>query len=305
MNIHVENQVAQNSVNKIERIHNPTPEEFKRATLSYRQPVIVTGKIAEWKAFSLWSIDYLNKVVGNKEINVNISKNKIFTFDPETEDTFPSTKMQFTEFTDWINQEKKDEQYYYLQQQPIEISFPELFPDVEIPNYLNKNFFMIANLWIGTGGNTTPLHWDAARNLLSQVRGRKKILLFEPKQAAFLYPFPAHSKTPHMSYLNIDKPDFDKFPKFQKAKYIECLLEPGEMLFIPAFWWHHVYSLDRVNIAVNFWWQANLKDYFAPQARRILVQRPQILWAVLLQQSNWFLKIFKDFTGQIFYKKRM
>ncbi|MFL9458793.1 cupin-like domain-containing protein [Tolypothrix bouteillei VB521301_2] len=96
-----------------------------------------------------------------------------------------------------------------------------------------------------------------------------------------------------MSYLNIDKPDFDKFPKFKKAKYMECLLEPGEMLFIPAFWWHHVYSLDRVNIAVNFWWQADWKDYFAPQARRILVHNPKQGW-----------DIFKNLVGKFLTKNR-
>ncbi|KYC42616.1 hypothetical protein WA1_15555 [Scytonema hofmannii PCC 7110] len=303
MNIHVENQVAQTSVKKIERIHKPTPEEFKQVTRSYTQPIIITEKIAEWKAFDLWSIDYLNSVVGNKEINVNVSKNKIFTFDPETEDTFPSTKMQFTDFTNWILNGRKSDQYYYLQQHPIESSFPELFPDIETPDYINKNLLMVSNLWMGTGGNTTPLHWDAAKNLLSQVRGRKRILLFEPKQTAFLYPFSVHSKTPHMSHVNIDKPDLDKFPKFQNAKSMECVLEPGEMLFIPAFWWHQVYSLDQINIAVNFWWQANLKDYLTPQAKQILIQRPKFFWAIILQRTNPYWKLIKDFVVRISNKK--
>ena len=303
MNIAVENKLAQTSGKKIERINKPTPEEFKRATHSYTQPVIITGKIADWKAFSLWSIDYLNTVVGDKEFNVNVSKNKIFTFDPETEDTFPSTKMQFTDFTDWILQEKKADQYYYLQQHPIETFFPELFPDIEIPDYFNKKLFMLANLWIGTGGNTTPLHWDGAQNLLCQVRGRKRVLLFEPKQTPFLYPYSVDSKTPHMSHLNIDKPDLEKFPKFQKAKYIEYILEPGEMLFIPTFWWHQVYSLEQVNIAVNFWWVANLKDYLTPQGRKFAIEKPKFFWGILLQRPNWFWKILKDFTERISNKK--
>ncbi|KYC42615.1 hypothetical protein WA1_15550 [Scytonema hofmannii PCC 7110] len=292
MKLHVENQVIQTSVKKIERIYQPTQEQFKQATRSYTQPIIITGKIAEWKAFDLWSIDYLNSVVGNKEVKISISKNKIFTFAPENDFILPSIQMPFTDFTNWILHEKKADHYYYLYQTPIESSFPELFPDIEIPEYVNKNLIMVSNLWIGTGGNTTPLHWDSAKNLLSQVRGRKRILLFEPKQTAFLYPFSVHSKTPHMSHLNIDKPDLDKFPKFQNAKSIECTLEPGEMLFIPAFWWHQVYSLDQINIAINFWWQANLKDYLTPQARRILIQNPKQVWYIL-----------KDFAKKLYEKK--
>ncbi|GAX38631.1 cupin-like domain-containing protein [Nodularia sp. NIES-3585] len=304
MNIRLENKFSQTSVN-IERIHKPTREEFKNKTLSYRKPVIITGKIPDWKAFGLWSIDYLNTVIGNKEVDVNVSKNKMFTVDPETEVILPSKKIQFTEFTDWIIQEKKADQYYYLQQSPIQTSFPELFPDIEIPDYMNQNLFMITNLWIGTGGNITPLHWDAAQNLLSQVRGRKRILLFEPKQISFLYPFSVHSQTPHISHLNIDKLDIEKFPKFQKAKYTECILEPGEMLFIPAFWWHQVYSLDQLNIAVNFWWKANLKDYFTAPARRFLLKKPNLFWVMVLQKPNLFWKIIEDFAGLISYKKRV
>jgi len=285
MNNSVKNKFAQPSVNKIERIHKPTPEEFKHITRSYRQPVIVTGKIAEWKAFASWSIDYLNTVVGNKEVNVNVSKNKIFTLDPETEVACPYIKMQFTDFTDWIIQEKKDDQYYYLQQNPIEAFFPELLPDIEIPDYVDKKLFMVTNLWIGTGGNVTPLHWDSAQNLLSQVRGRKRVVLFEPKQTSFLYPFSVYSTMPHLSHINIEKPDINKFPKFKKAKGIECMLEPGEMLFIPAFWWHQVHSLEQLNIAINFWWKANIKDYFTAPARRFLIRRPKLFWSVVLQKT--------------------
>ncbi|QSJ20133.1 cupin-like domain-containing protein [Nostoc sp. UHCC 0702] len=286
MNIAVENKLAQTSVKKIERIHKPTLEEFKQATHSYSQPVIITGKIAEWKAFSLWSIDYLNTVLSKKEINVSVSQTQRFAFEPENDYVLPTTKMQFTEFTDWILQSNKADQYYYLNQNPIETSFPELLPDIETPEYFNKKLFLVANLWIGTGGNTIPLHWDSAQNLLCQVRGRKRFLLFEPKQTPFLYPFPVDSKISHMSPVNIEKPDLDKFPKFQKAKYIEDILEPDEMLYIPPFWWHQFYSLDQLNISVNFWWMANLKDYFAPQSRRIFLKNPKQLWDFL----NYFAK---------------
>ncbi|QSJ20131.1 cupin-like domain-containing protein [Nostoc sp. UHCC 0702] len=293
MNITVENKLAQTSGKKIERLHKPTPEEFKRATHSYSQPVIITGKIAEWKAFFLWSIDYLNTVVGDKEIIASVSQNKVFGYD-QGESSYPNIKMLFREFTDWIVQGKKGDQSYYLQQHTIDIFFPELYPDIETPDYIPKKLLAQSNLWIGTGDNITPLHWDAAQNLLCQVRGRKRVLLFEPKQTPFLYPASVHSKTPHISHLNsIDKPDFEKFPKFQKAKYTECLLEQGEMLFIPTYWWHQVYSLDQLNIAANFWWYGNFQHYLAPQGRRFLLQRPIMFWYLFkeLARALWRNKI--------------
>ncbi len=281
MNRTATNKFNLTSVNQIERIHKPTPEQFKQKILSSRKPVIITGKMTNWKAFYFWSIDYLNTVVGNKEINVHVSKNKIFNVAPEAGFTIVSKKMNFTDFTDWIVQEKTNDEYYYLQQSPITIIFPELVPDIEVPDYIDKKLFMITNLWMGTGGNVSPLHHDMSENLLCQVRGRKRIVLFEPKQTALLYPFPAYSKIPHMSQLNIDKPDIDKFPKFQKAKYMECLLEPGEMLFIPAFWWHQVYSQDQLNISINFWWKTTFKEYLTPPGRRLVAQIPGLIWQTI------------------------
>ncbi|MBD2603282.1 cupin-like domain-containing protein [Scytonema hofmannii FACHB-248] len=281
MNITAQNKFNQTSVNQIERIHKPTLDEFKQKIFSSRKPVIITGKINDWKAYSLWSVDYLNNVVGNKEINVNFSKKQIFDFDPKAQFSMVSKKMKFTDFTDWIFQEKTTDEYYYLQQSPIKISFPELIPDIEVPDYIDKKLFIVTNLWIGTGGNVSQLHYDMSENLLSQLRGRKRVLLFEPKQTSLLYPFPAHSKIPHMSQLNIDQLDIDQFPRFQKAKYMECLLEPGEMLFIPAFWWHQVYSLDQLNISINFWWKTNFKEYFTPPGRRLILQVPGLIWQTL------------------------
>ncbi|NET74474.1 MAG: cupin-like domain-containing protein, partial [Sphaerospermopsis sp. SIO1G2] len=209
-----------------------------------------------------------------------------FTFDTETGETLSSKKMKFSEFANWLAQEKDSEQYYYLQQQPIKLVFPELLPDIEIPDYMSRKSFMVANIWIGTGGNTTPLHWDAAQNILCQIRGRKKLSLFAPNQTEFLYPHSVDSKAPHLSYVNIDKPDVEKFPKYQDSQKIECVLEAGEMLFMPPFWWHHVNSLDPLNIAVNFWWKANLKQYFTPQGKTFMLKKPLIVLALLLQKAN-------------------
>lgn len=110
-------------------------------------------------------------------------------------------------------------------------------------------------------------------NLFTQVSNHKRFLLFDPQQTSSLYPFPATSKIPHMSQINIEKPDLDKFPNFQKAKYFECIVKPGEILFIPAFWWHQVYSLvnsnQELNISVIFWSKPPISQFLTPPGRTI------------------------------------
>jgi hypothetical protein len=56
--------------------------------------------------------------------------------------------------------------------------------------------------------------------------------------------------------VRIDAPDFEKFPRFRAAWAAAQIadLEPGDALFIPYMWWHHVESREKFNVLVNYWW---------------------------------------------------
>lgn len=53
--------------------------------------------------------------------------------------------------------------------------------------------------------------------------------------------------------VDVENPDVVQFPDFLKASYQECVLEPGEVLFIPKQHWHYVRSLE-LSFSVSFWW---------------------------------------------------
>ena len=44
-----------------------------------------------------------------------------------------------------------------------------------------------------------------------------------------------------------------KEEEFRKIPYVDCILEPGDTLYIPIGWWHYVRSLS-VSFSVSFWW---------------------------------------------------
>ena len=282
MDTKVQYQFDSTKATAIERIDRPTPEEFKKNFFSCKKPVIITGKMENWKALSSWTPDYLNSVLGDKEVDVNVSQNQVFIGDLKNGFALLRNKMKFADFINLLLEPNKPtDKYYYLQQQPIPIVFPDLLEDIQIPEYFDPKLSLPPHLWVGGSDNISPLHYDATNNLLAQVRGRKRLLLFEPKQTTSLYPFPAHSKLAHLSQINIDQPDLNKFPKFQETKYLECILEPGEILFIPPFWWHQVYSLEQLNISVNFWWKIHFKEFFTYPGRRLAAQLPNMLWYTL------------------------
>jgi hypothetical protein len=117
-------------------------------------------------------------------------------------------------------------------------------------------------IWVGNRV-TVPAHFDESSNVACVVAGRRRFTLFPPEQLANLYvgPLDFAPTGAAMSLVRLSAPDPERFPRFAQAlaaaSYAE--LEPGDAIFIPTMWWHHVESLDpRLNVLVNFWWGGSL-----------------------------------------------
>ena len=112
-------------------------------------------------------------------------------------------------------------------------------------------------IWLGTA-ITTPTHLDEWNNIGCVVSGRRRFTLFPPEQIDNLYIGPldfAPTGAP-MSLVRLHEPDFARFPRFRQAltAAVTAVLNPGDAIFIPPLWWHHVESLARFNMLVNYWW---------------------------------------------------
>ncbi|CAH1238274.1 KDM8 [Branchiostoma lanceolatum] len=102
-------------------------------------------------------------------------------------------------------------------------------------------------LWLGSAGNITPLHYDRNHGLLSQIVGCKELVLFSHEDTNNLYPYSSLSDRSHTSRVNLrttDREEIERFPRVAEAQRYHCVLKPGELLYIPPFWWHDVTSLD-------------------------------------------------------------
>lgn len=114
-----------------------------------------------------------------------------------------------------------------------------------------------ARIWLGNE-TTVVAHWDATNNMACVVAGRRRFTLFPPDQVSNLYvgPIDMTISGPPSSLVDVRKPDFEKFPRFREAlrHAIVAELEPGDAIYIPALWWHHVEALSPFNTLVNYWW---------------------------------------------------
>ncbi|NYH50200.1 cupin-like domain-containing protein [Xanthomonas arboricola] len=116
----------------------------------------------------------------------------------------------------------------------------------------------LASIWIG---NRTRIaaHQDLPDNLACVVAGRRRFTLFPPQQLANLYigPLDLTPAGQPVSLVDIAAPDLQRFPRYAQAleHALVAELEPGDALFIPSMWWHHVEALTPFNVLVNFWWR--------------------------------------------------
>ncbi|WP_098497725.1 cupin-like domain-containing protein [Collimonas sp. PA-H2] len=108
--------------------------------------------------------------------------------------------------------------------------------------------------WLGPSGTVTPLHCDYDDNIFAQIWGAKRIFLSPPHHDEFLYPREANAIL-FGSPFNPEAPDFEKFPLARKAAMIECIMQPGELLYVPAGWYHQVRALT-FSLSANRWARA-------------------------------------------------
>ncbi|MFM9438395.1 hypothetical protein ACFDR9_005501 [Janthinobacterium sp. CG_23.3] len=108
--------------------------------------------------------------------------------------------------------------------------------------------------WLGPAGTVTPLHCDYDDNIFAQIWGSKRIFLSPPHHDEFLYPSEANAIL-FGSPFNPEAPDFEKFPLARQATMIECIVNPGDLLYVPAGWYHYVRSLT-FSLSSNRWARA-------------------------------------------------
>ena len=105
--------------------------------------------------------------------------------------------------------------------------------------------------WIGPARTVTPLHCDYDDNLFAQLWGRKRIFLAPPHHDEFLYPREANPLL-FGSPVDPEAPDFERFPLARQAALVELIVEPGDMLYVPAGWYHQVRALS-FSLSSNRW----------------------------------------------------
>lgn len=225
---------------EIVRLTNPDPRRFFEEFVRKGLPAVIRGSM-NWQILER---DPSTLIDGEKEVYV--TEDAVGLYGPGH---YYRTSLPFREVHNRWNA-PHPRKYYYMDQQPIELLHPELLNLIGYPEYIGRDRLVAVNLWMGEG--RLRWHFDRVDNFLAQIHGRKRVRLLPPEELSHLYVF-GHQWS---AIDEIDRVDLSVFPLAGKVRRPEeTVLEKGDMLFIPAAWWHTTASLGSWGASINYWYQ--------------------------------------------------
>lgn len=228
--------------------------QLQRRYIDRNRPVVIRGaRHCRDAAIFDWSGDVLRRAFGSREVPIIESDSPYLSYERNV------SPMPFDRFIERLS--NADDSAYLYYKNSTELLPPGLDDSerlTELAAYMRLS--VMRNLWISGADLTVGLHFDPAENLNIQLRGRKRFTLHPPGIGRF-YPMPMFSQSGHVSRVFREGPTLDaaRFPRFDPSSSIEVMLEEGDILYLPTYWWHRVESLGAENINLNFWWLPKLR----------------------------------------------
>ncbi len=219
----------------VEKRTGMTRENFASEFLDPLIPVVFTDLMDPWPGKTKWTIDFFKKEYGQLQVPVtspNYSK-------PGKGYMEPDMTMSFGEYLTLLQRGPMEYRIFLWN---IFKYVPELMNDFTIPNIMDGFFNDYPFMFFGGQGSYTSMHYDIDMShvFLNQIYGRKRVVLFSPEQSRYLYQHPYTVA----SYVDVNKPDYKRFPALAKAEGYEVIIHPGESLYMPSGYWHYIEYVD-------------------------------------------------------------
>jgi hypothetical protein len=239
------------------------------------EPLVLKGLVREWPVVqaALESADavdrYLRRFYRDATVGAFVGDpgilGRVFYNDDMSGFNYQQVKLKLDALLDLIGKHRNDAEppSFYLGSTTLDTCLPG-FRDHNDVDF--GEISPLASIWLG---NRTRIaaHYDLPHNLACCAAGHRRFTVFPPDQLENLYVGPLDF-TPAgqpISLVDFHNPDYARFPKFeialQNARVAD--LEPGDAIFVPGMWWHHVESLDSFNVLINYWWRQS-PPYMGP-----------------------------------------
>jgi len=230
------------------------------------KPTVLRGLVSAWPAVRAASVSvaavcgYLKQYDTLRPVDVSVGSPSIqgkffYKEDDLGRVNFSRASVPISTVLDQLqNANGPDSHSIAVQSLPIPLALPGFEHENRMPL---QGVGGIPRIWIGNPV-VVQTHLDYNDNVACVVAGRRRFTLFPPEQITNLYIGPIEN-TPGgapVSMVPLDNSDMERYPRFAEALAASQTAElgPGDAIYVPYAWWHHVRSLEPFNILVNYWW---------------------------------------------------
>lgn len=264
----VDKQIREFSGFDVDRIFEQAASETAPAVfrgLASGWPLVQKSRVSAAEASG-----YLLQFYNDSPVTAFVSESdiggRIFYSDGLAEMNFKQIKTSLDWVLDQVRQHEKDPAppTVYMGSTAIDFFLPGFGAENSLPL---GDIRATIRIWLGNR-TTVAAHYDVMDNIACVSAGRRRFTLFPPDQLTNLYVGPIDF-TPagqSVSLVDFSNPDFDRYPRFAEAlAHAEtAVLEPGDAIYIPSMWWHHVEGLESFNVLINHWWREEPEYMGAP-----------------------------------------
>jgi hypothetical protein len=221
----------------ITRVKEISKADFIKYYYKPQIPVLIEGLTKDWPAYKKWDIDYIQSLSGDQVVplyNNEPTKGKQKSAEPTTE-------MKLYDYLEIIKHKPTDLRIFFYD---VMKKMPILANDFNYPDIGLKFFKRLPVMFFGSKGSKVLPHYDMdlADLVHFHFHGNKKVILFAPDQTKYLYkvPYAVHN----IEAINLDNPDFEKFPALKHLEGLEIEMKHGDALYMPSGYWHYITYLN-------------------------------------------------------------
>jgi Cupin-like domain len=217
----------------VKRVETVTRDDFLHDYKAPKTPVVIGQLTAAWPARNKWTLEYLGDVAGDKIVPLYGSQ----AARGRRHQHAPVARMKLREYIALLEGGENNLRLFFFNLMP---TARQLIKDFAYPDIGLKFFTKLPVLFMGGEGAKVQMHFDIdlADILLCHFGGGKRVYLFPPEQTPYLYRVPFSFSCLHG--VNIENPDYEKYPALQYARGFVAELTHGDALYIPSGYWHYV-----------------------------------------------------------------
>jgi cupin-like protein len=229
------------SLSAVDKVSTINSKDFVESYFKPLKPLVIKDVAKAWPALTKWTPEFFKEQHGKKQVKVYDGS---FV---EAGDNYMSG-VKTMNLSDYIEQVLNTPQDLRMFLYNIKSEIPEIINDIVFPDIVNGFSKKFVFMFFGCKDSVTQMHFDIDMSHVfhTALYGKKTITLFSYEQSKNLHRYPFTCR----SYVDIDNPDYERFPGLKKAKGYQVVLEKGETLFIPSGYWHHV-VYDEPGYAVS------------------------------------------------------